>query len=283
MSNGRKIFRFLKFVEDFRKFTTYIYESSFNLDTILKTFISLSASFYHFLDNLVWASNVGMIGTNITADINWKSSKNFFSIIKTLFKIINNLITFKDIYYNSWINEDNEIVEENYEKIVNETIKNWSKLRMVSLNILQGLLKLCTSLYSLKFQPISNYLHPIIVSFCGIAYCAISIFKIYIKIQEKQRKILKTYKKSSMENINKIRERNSSQFAFNMNKENNDNESNNHLRRRSVFELSVLERMPNSKLICDESYFENYYIDFNKDYPMVPELVLKANGGILKN
>ena len=80
MSNGRKIFRFLKFVEDLKKFYSYLYDSSFDPITILKAFTTLSACFYHFLDNLVWASNVGMINRIISGELKWKTSKNFFSL-----------------------------------------------------------------------------------------------------------------------------------------------------------------------------------------------------------
>ncbi len=196
MSNGRKIFRFLKFVEDIKKFINLVYESSFDSKTVLKAFIALSGGFYHFLDNLVWASNVGMINRVFTGDINWKTSKNFFSIITTLIKLFTSFIEFKNCYYSSWIKSDNEIVNENYDKIINETIKNRSKLRMLTLDILQYLLKLTTLFYSSKIQPFYGFLHPIIVSFCGILFCCISIFKIYIKMNEMQQNLLSNYKKS---------------------------------------------------------------------------------------
>ena len=75
MSNGRKIFSFLKFIEDLKKFINIIYDSSFDFQTVLKAFISLSGCFYHFLDNLVWASKMGMINKVFTGEINWKTSK----------------------------------------------------------------------------------------------------------------------------------------------------------------------------------------------------------------
>jgi hypothetical protein len=196
MSNGRKIFRFLKFVEDFKKFINLVYESSFDSKTVLKAFIALSGGFYHFLDNLVWASNVGMINRVFTGEINWKTSKNFFSIIRTLIKLFTAFMEFKNCYYSSWIKNDNEIVNENYDKIINETIKNRSRLRMLTVDILQYLLKLTTLIYSSKIQPFYGLLHPIIVSFCGILFCCISIFKIYVKINEMQKKLLNDYKKS---------------------------------------------------------------------------------------
>jgi len=49
------------------------------------------------------------------------------------------------------------------------------------------------------------------------------------------------------------------------------------------FEFSLIERVPNLKLLHDEHYFDNYYIDFNKDFPIHPELVLKANNHDFQN
>jgi len=291
MSNGRKIFQFLKFVEDIKKFLNLTYESSFDFKTVLEAFIALSGGFYHFLDNLVWASNVGMINRVFTGEINWKTSKNFFSIIRTLIKLFTSFMEFKDCYYNSWIKNDNEIVNENYEKIINETIKNRSKLRMLSLDIFQYLLKLTTSMYSSKFQPFYSLLHPIIVSFCGILFCAISIFNIYMKINEMQKILLINYKKSN-ESLYKIRTPTYRSNSFIINQNSDINNINQPLGRKfsldnnnqftsinniKSFEFSLIERIPNKKLLYDEHYFDNYYIDFNKDFPIHPELVLKAN------
>jgi len=275
MSNGRKIFRFLKFVEDLKKFYSYLYDSSFDPITILKAFTTLSACFYHFLDNLVWASNVGMINRIISGELKWKTSKNFFSLLRTMIKLITNLIDFKNYYYNSWMNNENEIKHENYEKILNETFKNRSKLRMISLDIIHSLLKLITLFYSLKAEPLYSHIHPIIVTLCGIVYCVISLFKIYSKTSDSQKKMIKNIKSvgsytalKSTNNLLGISNHNMSVSNINTYG----------LCRRSSFEVSLVERHPNNKLF-DENYFENYYIDFNKDFPLVPEMVLKANGG----
>jgi len=48
------------------------------------------------------------------------------------------------------------------------------------------------------------------------------------------------------------------------------------------FEYALIDRIPN-KNIFDDNYFDNYYIDFNKDFPIFPELVLKANNNYFTN
>ena len=273
MSNGRKIFRFMKFIEDLKKFYTYLYDSSFDPFTILKAFTTLFACFQHFLDNLVWASNVGMINRIITGELGWKTFKYFFNLLKTTIKLITNIIDFKFYYYNSWINSENEIKNENYEKILNETFKNRSKLRQITIDIVHSLLKIITLIFSLKLEPLYSYLHPIIVALFGIVYCLLSLIKIFNKTDDDQKKIMRNFRGSFDGNStgNLLGHLNYQSKPSNLNPISR-------CRVSSLFELSLVERAPNHKLF-DENYFENYYIDFNKDFPLVPEMVLKANGG----
>jgi hypothetical protein len=53
------------------------------------------------------------------------------------------------------------------------------------------------------------------------------------------------------------------------------------LRRNSnSFELSLLERQPNKRILNDPEYFDDYYLDFNKDYPLSSDKIIKAKGAI---
>ena len=271
MSNGRKIFGFLKFVEDLKKFYSYLFDSSFDIITILKAFTTLSSCFYHFLDNLVWASNVGMIDRIITGNLNWKTSKNFFSLLKTLIKVVTNILNFKECMKNTWDTFEKEIKNLNDEKILNDTLKNRSKLRMITLNIIQSIIKLITLFYSLKFEPFYSVLHPIIVSLCGVIYCVISIFKLYYKNKNMQHKMLRNLRKST-ENLSNHYGSTISQNNFTLNR----------FKRLQSFECSLLERQPNQRIIYDKNYFANYYLDFNKDFPTITDYVIKANGGDFK-
>jgi hypothetical protein len=264
MSNGRKIFGFLKFIEDLKKFYSYLYESSFNTLGILKAFNCLASCFYHFLDSLVWASNVGIINQMFTGEIRWKTSKNFFSLIKTLIKFTTNLLDFKTCYYLSNLNEN--VKQDDYENL-NKTIKSRSKLRMKFLGLVRSVLKIITQLYSLKFQPISSNLHPIVVALCGIIHCVLSLLKNYLKTYDNHIKLLQNTTKPNMKSEIIIRKglTPSKSKAF--------------MRRNSdSFELSLLERQPNKRILNDPEYFDDYYLDFNKDYALDPDKIIKANG-----
>jgi hypothetical protein len=277
MSNGRKIFGFMKFIEDFKKFYSYLYDSSFDFSTILKAITTLFSCFQHFLDNLVWASNVGMLNRIITGELGWKTFKNFFDLLKSTIKLLTKLMDFKFYYYNSWINNENEIKNVNYEKILNETFKNRSKLREITMDIIQSILKIMTLIFSLKLEPLYSYLHPIIISLCKVVSCFISLIKIFIETDEDQKKMMKIFR-GSFDNTSTSNIAGLSVFSSNLNNKPSSLNPSARYRRSSLFEISLVERAPNHK-IFDENYFENYYIDFNKDFPLVPEMVLKANGG----
>jgi len=64
MTSGRKIFRFLKFIQDLNKLLDYS-NRNFSISNILKVCMLLSATFYHILDSLVWVNNIGLIGKNM--------------------------------------------------------------------------------------------------------------------------------------------------------------------------------------------------------------------------
>jgi hypothetical protein len=214
------------------------------------------------LDNLVWASNVGMINPIISGDLNWKTSKNFFSIIRTLIKLATSIIDFKIFYVNSKLKNENTEDKE----VLDETFKNRSKLRIITVDILHLLLKIIVSLNSLKLEPFYSFLHPITVSLCGIIACIISLFKIYYKTSETEKKLLKNFKDSqgipyfSSQDLKGLAQHSSLSNCC----------------LKSTFELCLLERAPNSRLF-EECYFKNYYIDFNKDFPTDPNKVLNAN------
>lgn len=268
MSNGRKIFGFLKFIEDLKKFYSYLFDSSFDFINILKAFTILSSCFYHFLDNLVWASNVGMISRIITGNLNWKTSKNFFSLLKNFIKIITNFIDLKECLQATFETSEKDLIDLDDEKILNEMLKNRSTIRTISLDIIQLLIKLTTLSHSLKVFPFYSDLHPIFISLLGIVYSLISIFKLYYKNKEVQKKMLRCLKKSneylSCNQVNSMSQNNLAQ---------------NHFTRIKSFECSLLDKQPNHRLICDENYFDNYYVDFNTDYPTTTENVLRPNRG----
>lgn len=99
--------------------------------------------FLHFLDSLVWASIVGIINQMFTGEIRWKTSKNYFSLIKTLIKLTN-MVDFKNCYFQSKMFQYSMQEDDNN---LDKTIKNRYKLRMKILGIVRSVLKITTQLY----------------------------------------------------------------------------------------------------------------------------------------
>ena len=87
LSASRKIFRFLKFTEDIRKFLD-ILNSETSIHILLKIVICLFSTIYHFLENLTWLANLKIISPYLIEGLEYKTSKHFFKLIRTSFKLI---------------------------------------------------------------------------------------------------------------------------------------------------------------------------------------------------
>ncbi len=63
ISSGRKVFKFLKFVDDIKNIIDLVEKKAKNgfIVKLLSLFARLCGFFYYVLDNMVWFSNMGMI------------------------------------------------------------------------------------------------------------------------------------------------------------------------------------------------------------------------------
>jgi hypothetical protein len=238
MSGGRKIFRFLKFMEDLKLLYAYLYKRPHSIN-VLKALICLTGFFYHLMDNLVWAVNIGVLNEYLIGEIRWKVSKNFFSLIRTVIKLFLDCLKLKRYIYDDICNEQ-EIQSEfnqqlfNFKKvcqynIIKQTLENRAKLRLKALDIVHSTMRICMRTFSLKIEPFYSYSHPIIISICGVVQASISMFKQLTKESD--------YKSISIEGFSK--------------------------KGSSLEKLLIEER--NEREIFEENYFDNYYVDFNKD------------------
>lgn len=89
MKNGRKIFKFLKFVGEFKKF---IKVSKSGKPLSLKATLLLCVVcrfFYYVLDNILWAISIGNLSEVFSHDLSKKvkSLKDSFLLIKAFLKI----------------------------------------------------------------------------------------------------------------------------------------------------------------------------------------------------
>src|SRR5688572_29226496 len=82
LSSGRKIFRFLKFIETLRKIYEYHELKKEYKKPLMKTltYTRLVCAFFLYLtDNILWFANMGIIEKMIFQKLKWKRFKDFFA------------------------------------------------------------------------------------------------------------------------------------------------------------------------------------------------------------
>jgi len=253
MSNGRKIFRFLKWIEDIKEIYYYIIFKDTSIRNLLKALMSLSSMFYHIFDNLVWGSNVGLISEYLVGEIKLKNTKNMFSLLRNLVKIIMDIYKFQNLVEINSHNEEEvrQAFEKNIEnfqtdahkKLLIETIELRSKIRNKLLDIIHSFLRCIMLIYSLKIEPFYSNVHPIFNGLCGMMHSIISLYKIFFDVETRN---------ALGSNLNFLN-KNTLQGKKN--------------RKKSLEDIIYEIEETNENTIFKDNYFENYYTDFNKDFP----------------
>lgn len=333
ISNGRKIFRFLKFIEDFKKIIKYFHSKDFNNKTIINMIISLFSMFYHILENLELLSNLGVLKRNITDELNWREGKNFFSLLKSVVKLVfflNELMNFmkeakekdenqrkgsiKDFFYSRFshfkekltkkyesfknsTDNDLEVVDvvddkenKNERKESKKTQSDFSilsnsdkknpynpkknqfqneKISNLHLQVLELIMKVIKRANSLKIEPIFSYTHPVILSIISVIYALCGIRKRIKKINEEDEKLAKDYLKNMKSSRITLKFDGNNKGVYMKKKES----------QRNSYDFLVSIKQSNS--LCDltrnfyvsDEYYDNYYIEFSKDFPTNPEIV----------
>jgi hypothetical protein len=259
MSRGRKIFRFMKWLDDIKEIYYYIIYKSTSLRNIFKAMMCMSSFFYHVFDNLVWFNNVGLMSEYFVGDIKLKNAKNLFSLLRNIIKIVLDILKFNYLYYLDKQNEEEvfEIFEqpvENFKpddldnKILKQALEIRAKYRAKLLDIIHSFLRICTLLYSLRLEPFYSNVHPIFTNFCGMAQSIIALYKaLFVKNKD-----IKEFEYAHNDEMKKGKKKSNLQAILRDEDHENDH----------------------GKLLMENSYFENYYIDFNKDFPTEPKEVL---------
>jgi hypothetical protein len=100
ISSGRKVFKFLKFIDEMKSLTDLIRDSHCKHGILVKvlTFLArICGFFYYILDNVVWFSNMGMLRYKIAFGNIWYSKKAFNKVkwkrIKDMFTLVKNWLS----------------------------------------------------------------------------------------------------------------------------------------------------------------------------------------------
>jgi hypothetical protein len=259
MSAGRKILRFLNWFEDIKGIYYYIIFKPTSIRNLFKALMCISSFFYHIFDNLVWASNIGLMSEYLVGEIKFKNTKNLFSLFRNLIKIVMDFYKFQSLYSINSKNEE-EVLEvfdnkvENFKteihnRIVTQTLQIRHKLRHKILDLGHSFLRINMLLYQLRLEPFYSNLHPIFIGLCGMIHSIISLYK----------------------NISEIK------YPSDTGKMKDG-------RQRSTLDMMVEDNIVSKGKIFEKDYFENYYLDFNKDYPTEPSKVISyKDNNVLNN
>ncbi|CDW81101.1 pex11 domain containing protein [Stylonychia lemnae] len=190
ISLGRKIFKFLKFLEPLKKLHEY-HTSERNrkpvIIRVLQTFSFIFAFQLYLSDNILWLANMGIIKKMIFQKVKWKRLKDFFALWKNVIEIIKyvleqlrNLKKQHDVKARmEQLNE--EVITQNSEahELVRKLIILRQKLRYTYVAIFQNSLRILMLLFRLRMPIISDFVHPITVSICGIISNYLGILKLF--------------------------------------------------------------------------------------------------------
>ena len=94
MSQYRKIFKFLKFLQQIKSIQKNIKKNKSFAYKLLSISINVMSFFYYIIDNILWGINIGVLSEliNKSTEHQIKNYKNIFSLIKFLLKITQNFI-----------------------------------------------------------------------------------------------------------------------------------------------------------------------------------------------
>lgn len=94
MSQGRKIFKFLKFLEQIKAIQKNLNKQKNWAYKFLSISINIMAFFYYLIDNTLWGINIGILSEIISksTENRYKRYKNWFSLGKFLLKLLRNII-----------------------------------------------------------------------------------------------------------------------------------------------------------------------------------------------
>ncbi len=90
MKSARKIFKFLKFIDELHSLAKLAYSKKPKIIIILKLFAHIATFFHNIVDNLLWGVNIGVLSSVFDQPTykRWKAMKHTFSLIRIIFKLL---------------------------------------------------------------------------------------------------------------------------------------------------------------------------------------------------
>ncbi|CDW74045.1 transmembrane protein [Stylonychia lemnae] len=186
ISNGRKIFRFLLFLNEFNELHLILKNKKTGiLLKVLKIMSSICSFYYYLFDNIVWFTQIGILNKFILSNFKWKKFKDLFSLWKTILEIIISIyvVTIKqkkekeilnmliDLYCNKKIMPNTQCCA-----LLRKLIVIRRKIRFHQMEVFIYSMRMIMLISSLKLIG-HRYLDPIFVSICGLLQAISVVFK----------------------------------------------------------------------------------------------------------
>jgi hypothetical protein len=207
MSSGRKVFKLLKFIDEYNSFVDLLFQDSADTENKSKTKIrpglirvldllrKLCGIFYYFFDNLVWFANMGAINKDIIENkLGWRAVKDMFALLKNFCESVKSFIKLqlsieKTASLEKKIFEQAELQgvvigdQDELTLRVFQLLQQRSKTTQCKLTVTTTLLRIIQLTYRLKFKFARRHIHPIFVVVCRIISIIFSLFKIWMEVQ----------------------------------------------------------------------------------------------------
>lgn len=186
ISSGRKIFRFLLFLNEFGVLNEIIKNKKMGAMLKFLKICSCICSFnYYFFDNIVWFTQIGILNKFIISNIKWKKLKDTFSLWKTIIEIIISIYVIrlrqkreKEILEELMSHFQNQKIRPKTEcyRLMRKLILIKRKLRFHQMEFFIYTMRMIMLISSLKLIG-HKYLSPIFVSICGLLQSMSNVFK----------------------------------------------------------------------------------------------------------
>ena len=186
MSNGRKLFRVLMFVDEYANIEKIVKTSNlYNGDVALKLLSHCASFVFYILDNLVWAADIGIINKFIyNANIKWKITKDLASLTRCICELILSFFNIRetqkklrvlesqlDTIPSSVLTKDSKVVE-----ILRNLVQYRSNFAYDLFDVIQNILRLLMLCKSLRLL-MHRHMSITFVAICGVLASLLSLFK----------------------------------------------------------------------------------------------------------
>ena len=172
VSSGRKIFRFLRWIEDFNeiyKLLNASWSASRNGNILLH---GLGAVF-NFLDNLVFLSSVNLI-TQVSIE-KLKFIKDCVSLVRNFIKVSMDIYKLVELYGELKSYQGHSSTE--YNELIQDEQACFEKISKKYLDILHNFFRMTLLVYEIKMPPFYGFCHYLFIGFAGLMHSLIAIFK----------------------------------------------------------------------------------------------------------